>query len=104
MCVKCFVRNHNGHDIVGFAKVVEQKKETITKEIQETESNILPKYQTKNDDIKAQIGKVNASFMNIKTDLERLRKLWHQEANAIFNKGNGLVNSMKDFKSDGQDW
>lgn len=49
VCVKCFARNHNGHDIVGFAKVVEKKKETITKEIQETESNILPKYQTKND-------------------------------------------------------
>ena len=75
VCVKCFTGNHKGHDIVELAEIVEQKKEIIRKEVQYTEANILPKYQTTDDTIKAQISKVNAEFDTMKTDMERLRKI-----------------------------
>ena len=98
VCVKCITGNHKGHDVVELAEIVEQKKEMIRKEVQDTEANILPKYQTRDDTIKAQISKVNAEFAKMKTNMERLRKLWHQEVDGIFDKANNLINSWKDIK------
>nr|XP_022298491.1 E3 ubiquitin-protein ligase Trim36-like [Crassostrea virginica] len=98
VCVKCFTGNHKGHDIVELAEIVEQRKEMIRKEVQDTEANILPKYQTRDDTIKAQISKVNALFATMKRDMERLRKIWHQEVDDIFDKANKLINSWKDIK------
>ncbi|XP_078341430.1 uncharacterized protein LOC144617500 isoform X2 [Crassostrea virginica] len=98
VCLKCFTGNHKGHDIVELAEIVEQKKEMIRKEVQDTEANILPKYQTRDDTIKAQISKVNAEFDTMKTNMERHRKIWHQEVDDIFDKANNLINSWKDIK------
>ncbi|XP_078341204.1 uncharacterized protein LOC111106380 [Crassostrea virginica] len=98
VCVKCFTGNHKGHDVVELEEIVEKKKETIRKEQQKTEANILSNYQTKDDNIKTQMLKVNAEFAKMKTNMERLRKLWHQEVDDIFDKANNLINSWKDIK------
>nr|XP_022297008.1 tripartite motif-containing protein 3-like [Crassostrea virginica] len=98
VCVKCFTGNHKGHDVVELEEILEKKKEIIRKEKQKTEANILSKYQTRDDNIKTQILKVNAEFAKMKTNMERLRKLWHQEVDDIFDKANNLINSWRDIK------
>ena len=98
VCVKCITGNHKGHDVVELEEIVELKKEIIRKEKQKTEANILSKYQTRDDNIQTQILKVNAEFAKMKTKMERLRKLWHQEVDGIFDKANNLINSWKDIK------
>ena len=98
VCVKCITGNHKGHDVVELEEIVEKKKEIIRKEQQHTEADILSIYQTRDDYIKTQILKVNAEFAKMKKNMERLRKIWHQEVDGIFDKANNLINSWKDIK------
>lgn len=99
VCTKCILSSaHQGHTKVELVKIVEAKKQDIKKEIEEYDCKIIPKYQTTNADIEKQISKVTTEFSETEYERERLRSIWHQEVDTIFNKVGSLTQFIKDYK------
>lgn len=99
ICTICILSSvHQGHTKLELVKVVEAKKRDINKEIEEYECKIIPKYQTSNADIEKQISKVSTECAETEYERERLRSIWHQEVDTIFNKIGSFTQFIKDYK------
>ncbi|XP_062604198.1 E3 ubiquitin-protein ligase TRIM71-like isoform X2 [Saccostrea cucullata] len=96
VCLKCILSSHSGHKIVEIQEIFNEKKNEIEKENQEIESNILPKYRKKMDDIAGKISTSTAKFDELEKETEKHRKLWHQEVDIIFSKLGSLIKSMRE--------
>ncbi|XP_062618801.1 uncharacterized protein LOC134280414 [Saccostrea cucullata] len=96
VCLKCILTSHNGHKIVDMQEIFNEKKNEIEKENQEIESNILPKYKKKMDNIAGRISTSTAKFDELEKDAENHRKLWHQEVDNIFSKLSSSIKSMRE--------
>ncbi|XP_078311089.1 uncharacterized protein LOC144618591 [Crassostrea virginica] len=86
-----------GHDAEELAKIVDLKKQTIEKEIEDAEVNILPKYQTADTNLKDKVKQVRAEFAKMREEKERLRNVWHQEVDDIFDKAE-VIASMENVQ------
>lgn len=95
VCTKCLIgphKNHDAEDIVSFADL---KKQEIKRQMMELEEKIQF-YQTTSSDIQRKISKATAEYSKVEQELAKLRKIWHQEVDAIFDEFNSLINSKRD--------
>lgn len=98
VCIKCTQSGaHQGHNVVELYKVVGAKKQEIKKQTDEIESKIIPKYQATKIDIESKIFKVTNECDRTENERERLRKIWHQEVDIIFNKVGSFTQFIKDY-------
>lgn len=85
VCTKCYIGLHKNHDVSELDEIVEMMKKEIEKEIEDFESEIIPKYKERIAYISDKIEYVAAEYATLKQKLEDLRKIWLQEVNMIFN-------------------
>ncbi|XP_061186342.1 uncharacterized protein LOC133194395 [Saccostrea echinata] len=96
VCMKCVITSHNGHIVGDIPKNFNDKKKDIQRENHEIESNIIPRYMKKNENIEKDKELVMKKFDEVEKEIERHRKSWHQEVDSIFNKLRSLLKSMRD--------
>ncbi|XP_078311082.1 uncharacterized protein LOC111102691 [Crassostrea virginica] len=98
ICGMCCIGQHKGHDAEELAKIVDLKKQTIEKEIEDAEVNILPKYQTADANLEDKVKQVRAEFAKMREEKVRLRNVWHQEVDDIFDKAEEVIASMENVQ------
>uniref|UniRef100_A0A8W8M9P4 B box-type domain-containing protein n=1 Tax=Magallana gigas TaxID=29159 RepID=A0A8W8M9P4_MAGGI len=96
ICMFCVINNHNGHTIKPMKDVVTELKSEIQHETRDIESNLLPLYKEMKKNTDKDIGKSTQKFNSLESDIEKLRKSWQQEVDAIFNKFCSLNKSMRE--------
>ncbi|XP_061186768.1 uncharacterized protein LOC133194883 [Saccostrea echinata] len=96
VCMKCVITSHNGHIVGDIPKNFNDKKKNIQRENHEIESNIIPSYMKKNENIEKDKELAMKKFDEVEKEIKRHRKLWHQEVGSIFNKLRSLLKSMRD--------
>lgn len=70
----------------------------IEKETEEIETKIIPKYKTTNTIIEDKALKVTSECAKTESETEKLRDIWHQEVDAIFDKVGSVAQFFKDYK------
>lgn len=78
--------------------IVEEKRQEIEKETEEIDTKITPKYKTTNKIIKDKALKVTSEYSKTESEKEKLRNIWHQEVDAIFDKVGSEAQFFKDYK------
>ena len=97
VCFKCVISGpHKGHEVEELTKTHENIKQKIEKDTVEIKAKIIPEYQRKNAEIEKSMSKTKSQFDQIKTESEKLRKLWHQEVDNIFNKIDSMSQSHRE--------
>nr|XP_022312160.1 uncharacterized protein LOC111117357 [Crassostrea virginica] len=97
VCLKCIISGpHKGHEVEELTKTHENIKQKIEKDTVEIKDKIIPEYQRKNAEIEKSMSKTKSQFDEIKTESEKLRKLWHQEVDNIFNKIDSMSQSHRE--------
>ncbi|XP_061186407.1 uncharacterized protein LOC133194471 [Saccostrea echinata] len=96
VCIKCFLCNHKGHDVVGLSNIVVNKRKEIEKEVKEIETVIIPRFQKRKVFIKAKASKCTAKYEELEQETEKHRQLWHDKIDIIFDKLGSLISSIKD--------
>ena len=97
VCFKCVISGpHKGHEVEELTKTHEYIKQKIEKDTVEIKAKIIPEYQRKNAEIENSMSKTKSQFDQIKTESEKLRKLWHQEVDSIFDKIDSLSQSHRE--------
>nr|XP_022306312.1 tripartite motif-containing protein 2-like [Crassostrea virginica] len=97
VCFKCVISGpHKGHEVEELTKIHENIKQKIEKDTVEIKAKIIPEYQRKNAEIEKSMSKTKSQFDEIKTESEKLRKLWHQEVDSIFNKIDSMSQSHRE--------
>lgn len=96
VCTKCIIGPHKGHDAVDIVPFAELKIHEIEKNMEVTKAK-LHFYKTLSSDIMRKISKATTEYPKVEQELARLRKIWQQEVNAIFNEFHSLVKSKKDY-------
>lgn len=99
VCMECLLADlHRDHNVVKLIKIVEEKRHEIDKETEEIETKIIPKYKTTNTVIEDKIFKVTSEYAKTESENEKLRYIWHQEVDAIFDKVGSVAQFFKDYK------
>lgn len=78
--------------------IVEEKRQEIEKKTEEIDTKITPKYKTTNKIIKDKALKVTSEYSKTESEKEKLRNIWHQEVDAIFDKVGSEAQFFKDYK------
>lgn len=89
---------HRDYNVVKLIKIEEEKRQEIDKETEEIETKIIPKYKTTNTVIEDKIFKVTSEYAKTESENEKLRYIWHQEVDAIFDKVGSVAQFFKDYK------
>lgn len=92
VCTKCLIGPHKGHNGEDLDSIIRHKKQEISRERENIENNIIPKYQTRC----AEIQRATAEFEKLELEIKRLRQVWHKEIDALFDKYGNLIHSMKE--------
>ncbi|XP_078330865.1 uncharacterized protein LOC144624772 [Crassostrea virginica] len=85
---------HKGHDVEELTEIHENKVRKIKSDTEEIKANIIPKYQNEDQNIVNTISKTKSKIDHIGRESKRLRKLWHQEVDNIFDKIDSLSQSL----------
>ncbi|XP_022312161.2 uncharacterized protein LOC111117358 [Crassostrea virginica] len=97
VCFKCVISGpHKRHEVEELTKTHKYIKQKIEKDTVEIKAKITPEYQRKNAEIENSMSKTKSQFDQIKTESEKLRKLWHQEVDSIFDKIDSLSQSHRE--------
>nr|XP_022312068.1 uncharacterized protein LOC111117298 [Crassostrea virginica]XP_022312069.1 uncharacterized protein LOC111117298 [Crassostrea virginica] len=95
VCVKCIgLGPHKGHDVEELTESHEIKVRKIKSDTEEIKANIIPKYQNKDQNIGITISKTKSKIDDLGKESKKLRKLWHQEVDNIFDKIDSLSQSL----------
>ncbi|XP_062604201.1 uncharacterized protein LOC134280423 isoform X2 [Saccostrea cucullata] len=95
VCIKCIIKSHQGHTLLDIENIYNDKKEEIQKETQEIKSKLLPKCTKYNEDTDGEITKSMGKYVELEKEIEKQRKVWHQEVDNIFNKLSSITQSKK---------
>ena len=95
ICTKCFIGSHKGHDADEITSIVDRKKQEIQKETADIDDVLLFRFMRSVDEIKNKISEVSESYTKKKIEIEKLRRVWHQEVDNIFDKSCDLMNAIK---------
>ncbi|XP_078330862.1 uncharacterized protein LOC144624771 [Crassostrea virginica] len=91
VCVKCIVSGpHKGHDVEELIETHGKKIQKIKSDTEEIKAKIIPKYQNEDQNIGNTISKTKSKIDDIGRESKKLRKLWHQEVDNIFDKIDSL--------------
>ncbi|XP_022311815.1 uncharacterized protein LOC111117042 [Crassostrea virginica] len=95
VCIKCIgLGPHKGHDVEELTKTHEKKIRKIKSDTQEIKAKIIPKYQNEDRKVENNILKTKSKIEDLRKDCKKLRKLWHQEVDSIFDKIDSLGQSL----------
>lgn len=100
ICIKCCIGPHKNHDAVDIAELVERKKQEIQKDTEEIEEKILPDCKRTDAELPDKLKQITAENTQTEQETERLRKLWHQEVDDIFNKMASMFAAAKNKHSE----
>ncbi|XP_022312187.2 uncharacterized protein LOC111117378 [Crassostrea virginica] len=95
VCVKCIgLGPHKGHDVEELTETHEKKIQKIKSDTEEIKAKIIPKYQNEDHKIGNTISKTKSKIDDLGKESKKLRKLWHQEVDNIFDKIDSLSQSL----------
>nr|XP_022312070.1 B-box type zinc finger protein ncl-1-like [Crassostrea virginica] len=95
VCVKCIgLGPHKGHDVEELTETHEKKIRKIKSDTEEIKAIIIPKYQKEDQNIGNTISKTKSKIDDIEKESKKLRKLWHQEVDNIFDIIDSLSQSL----------
>ncbi|XP_078322413.1 uncharacterized protein LOC144622051 [Crassostrea virginica] len=90
VCSSCVSsRSHERHKFLTIVDILKKKKEIIKHDSDELEQDILPSYEEIVQQVQFNGEKVQEAFEEVLNDIEKQRKIWHQEIDLI-------VNALKD--------
>nr|XP_022292427.1 uncharacterized protein LOC111103438 [Crassostrea virginica] len=90
VCSSCVSsKSHERHKFLTIVDIFKRKKEVIKNDSDELEQEILPSYEEIVKQVKFNGEKVQETFEDVLNDIEKQRKIWHQEIDLI-------VNALKD--------
>ncbi|XP_078330165.1 uncharacterized protein LOC111116726 isoform X3 [Crassostrea virginica] len=91
VCVKCIgLGPHKGHDVEELTETHENKVRKIKSETEEIKANFIPKYLRENHKIGNTLSETKSKIEDLGKETKKLRKLWHQEVDNIFDKIDSL--------------
>nr|XP_022311986.1 tripartite motif-containing protein 3-like isoform X2 [Crassostrea virginica]XP_022311987.1 tripartite motif-containing protein 3-like isoform X2 [Crassostrea virginica]XP_022311988.1 tripartite motif-containing protein 3-like isoform X2 [Crassostrea virginica] len=94
VCLKCIVSGtHKGHDVEELTETHENKILKIKSDTEEINAKLIPKYQKEDVEIGKKISKTKSKIDDLGKESKKLRKLWHQEVDNIFDKIDSLSQS-----------
>nr|XP_022310927.1 E3 ubiquitin-protein ligase TRIM71-like [Crassostrea virginica] len=95
VCIKCIASGpHKGHDVEELTEIHEKKIRKIKSDTEEIKAKIIPKYQNEDQNIGNTISKTKSKIDDLGKESKKLRKLWHQEVDSIFDKIDSLSQSL----------
>lgn len=100
ICIKCCIGPHKNHDAVDIDELVERKKQEIQKDTDEIEAKILTDCKKTVAELPAKLKQITAEITKTEQETEKLRKLWHQEVDDIFDKMASVFAAAKNKHSE----
>ncbi|XP_078330152.1 uncharacterized protein LOC111116857 [Crassostrea virginica] len=95
VCIKCIgLGPHKGHNVEELNETHEKKIRKIKSDTEVIKANIIPKYQNEDQNIGSTISITKSKIDDIGRESKKLRKLWHQEVDNIFDKIDSLSQSL----------
>ncbi|XP_078330473.1 uncharacterized protein LOC144624512 [Crassostrea virginica] len=95
VCLKCIVSGtHKGHDVEELTETHENKIRNIKSDTEEIQAKLIPKYQKEDVEIGKKISKTKSKIDDLGKKSRKLRKLWHEEVDNIFDKIDSLSQSL----------
>nr|XP_022312180.1 uncharacterized protein LOC111117372 [Crassostrea virginica] len=95
VCIKCIASGpHKGHDIEELTETHQKKIRKIKSDTEEIKAKIIPKYQNEDQNIGNTISKTKSKIDDLRKESKKLRKLWHEEVDNIFDKIDSLNQSL----------
>ncbi|XP_078330457.1 uncharacterized protein LOC144624499 [Crassostrea virginica] len=91
VCIKCIgFGPHKRHDVEELTEYHENKIRKIKSDTEEIQAKLIPKYQKEDVEIGKKISKTKSKIDDLGKESRKLRKLWHQEVDNIFDKIDSL--------------
>lgn len=97
ICSRCLIGTHKGHDADDIVYYAENKKQKIKKHTEEMEEKLLPFYRKTSVDIKRKLDKATTEYAKFEENHDRMRKIWQQKVNAIFDNISSRIQSQKTY-------
>ncbi|XP_078328812.1 uncharacterized protein LOC144623842 [Crassostrea virginica] len=95
VCIKCFALGpHKGHDDEDLTETHANKIRNIKSDTEEMKEKLIPKYHKEDIEIRKKISKTKSKLDDLENESKKLRKLWHQEVDNIFDKIDSLSQSL----------
>ena len=95
VCLKCIVSGtHKGHDVEELTETHKNKIRKIKSDTEDMRTKLIPKYQKEDVEIRNKISKTKSKVDDLGNESKKLRTLWHQEVDNIFDKIDSLSQSL----------
>ncbi|XP_078328814.1 uncharacterized protein LOC111111011 [Crassostrea virginica] len=95
VCLKCIVSGtHKGHDVEELTETHKNKIRKIKSDTEEIKAKLIPKYQKEDVEIRNKISKTKSKVDDLGNESKKVRTLWHQEVDNIFDKIDSLSQSL----------
>ncbi|XP_078330456.1 uncharacterized protein LOC144624498 [Crassostrea virginica] len=95
VCIKCIgFGPHKGHEIEELTETHENKIRKIKSDTEDMKAKLIPKYQNEDVEIGKKISKTKSKLDDLGNESKKLRKLWHEEVDNIFDKIDSLSQSL----------
>nr|XP_022302209.1 uncharacterized protein LOC111110130 isoform X2 [Crassostrea virginica] len=96
-CIKCILSGlHKGHAAEELSKTHERKVQKRIKETQLITTKIIPNYQKKDVEIETTMSEAKLECDHFGKENVRLKQMWHQEVDNIFDRVDTLSKSLLD--------
>ncbi|XP_062604637.1 E3 ubiquitin-protein ligase TRIM45-like [Saccostrea cucullata] len=96
VCSSCLESNqHLGHELSKILRVLDEKKEEITKERKELNDTIHPTYQDIASDVKNRMRQLEKEYGDLSTAITKQRGDWHRKIDKLVKKLKAEVDEMK---------
>ena len=94
-CLKCIASGtHKGHDVEELTETHENKIRKIKSDTEEIQVKLISKFQKEDVAVGNNISKTKSKFEDVGKEIKKLRKIWHQEVDKIFDKIESLSQSL----------
>lgn len=100
ICYKCNLGPHKHHNAVDMTDLVGIKKEEIQREAHEIENEIIPRCKKTYGYLKDDLSRITAEINKVEEEKEKLRSIWHQEVDYLFDELGSLFAETKKQNSE----
>lgn len=84
VCIKCLCGPHQGHTAEDLT--YEKKLEDIQYETEQIQNKIIPTWEKEDSEMEVIIAQAMAKFDDVGRENEKIKHIWHQEVNSIFDE------------------
>ncbi|XP_061165282.1 tripartite motif-containing protein 2-like [Saccostrea echinata] len=96
VCISCISSNqHLGHELSKILQVLDEKKDTFTKERNELNDTVYPTYQDIASDVQNRISQLEKEYGDLSTAISKHGEDWHREIDKLVKKLKAEVDEMK---------